>query len=199
MDNKLIQVAKYLNDCVIDVCESHDDGRVNSITDENTIIDILEEQYGKSNIIRPEAREWYDVKIFGHPINIKSSNCTTNDNFSSKKSLLYALTQLSKDEIDNCRTWQDFQNLIRDEGKEENHRDFYIIVLNKKTNEVYLESLKTLKTITPNGSNIPFQVNWEKNKKPVIRTHKEAYDFLIGTYKKSIEKKLKAFDGYETL
>ena len=43
---KLVEAVHYLNQLTIQVSESHEDGRVNSIDDEDTIIDLLIERYG---------------------------------------------------------------------------------------------------------------------------------------------------------
>ena len=70
---------------------------------------------------------------------------------------------------------------------------------NKTTNEVMLQGLKTLTKLTPNGNNLLFQINWSKNKTIINRTHKEAYDFIVGAYKESVRKKVSVHAGYETL
>ena len=199
MPKELRDAVKFLNETNIVLCEEHEDGRYNSTIDEDTIIDLLEEKYGKENIERPPARWWWDVRVFGFPVNIKSSTFVTADNFSSKQAVLYALTDLTEDEIVRVKNFQTFQKLLKERGKKENNRDYYCIVLNKITNEVHLTSLKTLYVLTPNGNNLLFQVNWGKNIIPVIRTHSEAYDFLVGAYKKSVEKKVSVHEGYETL
>ena len=43
---ELVEVVEYLNTLTIAVSENHEDGRVNSIDDEDTIIDLLVEKYG---------------------------------------------------------------------------------------------------------------------------------------------------------
>ena len=121
-------------------------------------------------------------------VDIKSSTFTTADNFSSKQAVLYALTDLTEDEIGRVKDFQTFQKLLKERGKKENDRDYYIIAVNKITNEVHLLSLKTLYELTPNGNNLLFQVNWGKNTNPVMRTHSDAYDFLVDAYKKSVQK-----------
>tara|TARA_R100001510_G_C7576064_1_gene150738 strand:+ start:89 stop:682 length:594 start_codon:yes stop_codon:yes gene_type:complete len=193
---KLIEATEYLNTLTIAVSENHEDGRVNSIDDEDTIIDLLVEKYG-DNIEKPKARCWWDVKIFGHPLNIKSSNFKSGDNFSSKLALLYALTDIPEEEI-KANSWKSFQEKLK-EHKGENNRDYYIIVLSKVDGKVYLQSLKSLRKINSNGNNLPFQVNWGNNTEPVERTYLQAYDFLIECYKESVRKKITSHDGFEEL
>lgn len=202
MPTKLIEILKFLNSITVDVCEEHEDGRVNSITDEDTIIDKLIEKYGKENIVKPKARCWWDVKIFGYYFNIKSSKYgDASDNFSSKGAILYALTDLPIEEVDkmnNCR-WKKFQDKLLKHSGKENNRDYYIFSLNKVTNEVHLTSLKSLNKLTTNGSNLPFQIKWANNTERVERTYRQAYDFLVGSYKESVRKKITAHDGFEQL
>jgi len=193
---ELVEVVEYLNTLTIAVSENHEDGRVNSIDDEDTIIDLLVEKYG-DNIEKPKARCWWDVKIFGHPLNIKSSNFKSGDNFSSKLALLYALTDIPEGEI-KANSWKSFQEKLK-EHKGENNRDYYIIVLSKLDGKVYLQSLKSLRKINSNGNNLPFQVNWGNNTEPVERTYLQAYNFLIECYKESVRKKITSHDGYEEL
>ena len=56
MITKLLEVVSFLNSTSIAVSEGHEDGRVNSIADEDTIIDLLIEEYGSENIIKPPPR-----------------------------------------------------------------------------------------------------------------------------------------------
>ena len=193
---ELVEAVEYLNTLIIAISENHEDGRVNSIDDEDTIIDLLIERYG-DNVEKPKARCWWDLKLFGYPINIKSSNFKSGDNFSSKLALLYALTDIPEGEI-KANSWKSFQEKLK-EHKGENNRDYYIIVLSKLDGKVYLQSLKSLRKINSNGNNLPFQVNWGNNTEPVERTYLQAYDFLIECYKESVRKKITSHDGFEEL
>ena len=81
---ELTESVEYLSGLVT-INEDHEDACVNSIADEETVISLLEEKYG-DNVQRPKAREFFDVRLFGHPIQIKSSSYSkgASDNFSSK-------------------------------------------------------------------------------------------------------------------
>lgn len=195
----LVEVVEFLNDITISVSEKHGDGRVNSIDDEDTIIDLLIEKYGSENVEKPVERNWWDVKVFGYPLNIKSSKYgSAADNFSSKAAILYALTDLPEDKV-NVQSWKKFQDALKNHSSNDNNRDYYIFSLNKVTNEVHLTSLKTLNKLTPNGNNLPFQIKWKDNIISVQRTHRQAYEFLVGCYKQSVLKKISAHDGYDAL
>ena len=199
MPTILQEVTNFLNSISIDVSEGHEDGRVNSIADEDTIIDLLIEKYGSENIIKPPPRCWWDVKIFGYYFNIKSSKYgSAADNFSSKAAILYALTDLSEDKL-NVSSWKKFQDALKTYGGKENNRDYYILSLNKVTNEVHLTSLKSLNKLTANGNNLPFQIKWADNTQPVQRDYGQSYDFLVGCYKESVRKKINSHDGFEQL
>ena len=195
---ELQNAVDYLNTLTINVSESHEDGRVNSIDDEDTIIDLLVEKFG-DNIETPPPRCWWDVKVFGYPLNIKSSKFgNAADNFSSKAAILYALTDLPEEEV-TCTSWKSFQNKLQMNSSQEKPRDYYIIVLDKTTNRVYLQSLKSLQKLTSNGNNLPFQIKWKDNTHPIERNYLQAYNFLIECYKQSVRKKISSHDGFENL
>lgn len=197
--HELIDAVNYL--CgIVTISENHEDGRVNSITDEDTVIDLLLEKYGEENVEKPSARCWWDVKLFGYYLNIKSSDFKkgASDNFSSKAAILYALTDLPEDKV-NVTSWAKFQDALKNHSGTENNRDYYIIVVDKGTRKVYLQSLKCLQKITPNGNNLPFQIKWKDNTQPVERNYGQAYEFLVECYKESVRRKINAHNGFEQL
>jgi hypothetical protein len=197
----LVEVVAYLNSVDIPISKKRD-GRLASTEDEDTVFDLLVKKFGIENVIRePKTRWWWDYNIFGNVINFKSSTYCSADNFSSKGAILYALTNLPDKEIDKMNScgWKKFQSTLKNNYKEGNDKDYHIISLNKITNEVHLSSLKTLDKIVPNGSNLPFQIKWGDNLKSVQRTDKEAYEFLVECYKKSVFQKINAHDGFEDL
>jgi hypothetical protein len=195
----LEDVGSFLNEVDIPVCTRHSDGRLNSAEDETTIIRILQDEYDEENIIEGVVRHWWDVKIFGYPVNIKSSAFKTADNFSAKGAVLYSVTNITEEEITKINSFPDFEGELRKSKGEDNNRDYYCLVLNKTTNEVLMQGLKTLTKLTPNGNNLLFQINWSKNKEIIERSDKEGYEFLIGAYKESVSKKVGIHEGYETL
>jgi hypothetical protein len=196
---ELQQAASYLSGKVT-VCENHEDGRVNSITDEATVIQLLKDKFGAA-VEEPKAREWWDVKLWRHPVNIKSSSYSKGaaDNFSSKAAVLWALTTLTEKQVAKVRTWKAFQTALFTSANGENNRDYYIITVNKDNSTVHLTSLRSLQKLTPNGNNLPFQIQWKNNTQPVQRTYQEAYNFVIGAYKQSVQKKVSVHSGWEQL
>ena len=160
----LSEVVEYLNSVDIEISEAHTDGRINSIFDEGAVVRILQKKYGEENIIDGEDRYWWDYKIYGYPVQFKSSGFKGADNWSSKAGILYALTDLPEEDC-NIVPWAKFQETLKLNSSQLNPRDYHIIVLNKVTNEVYLTSLKSLNTLTSNGNNLPFQIKWKDNVK----------------------------------
>jgi hypothetical protein len=194
----LVEAAALLSNA-IECCTNHLDGRVNSVQDEETMIEFLESKYGEA-VERPKPRDWWDVKLFGYPLQIKSSDFSkkASDNFSSKAAILYALTYLPENKV-NVQKWGEFEKALLNYTDVENERDYYILIFDKESRKVYLNSLKSLNKLTPNGSNLPFQIKWTDNINPVSRSHKEAYDLIVGAYKKSVMAKINAHPFVEAL
>ena len=187
---ELVAAVTYLSGLVT-ICEDHEDGRVNSITDEETVISLLEDKYGTENVERPTARQFFDVRLFGYPVQIKSSSYSRGaaDNFSSKAAILYALTTLTESEVISVRGWEKFESALLTNSRD-NGRDYYIISVNKDDSSVHLTSLKSLEKLTSNGNNLPFQIQWKNNTTPVSRSYDDAYQFLVSAYKLSVQKKV---------
>ena len=201
LPQELLEVADYL--CGrIEPCTLHEDGRRNSQEDEDNTIPLLIEKYGEENVEVPPARHWWDVRLFGkYCINIKSSDFSNSaaDNFSSKAAILYAFTDIPEAEIRKAVGWSSFQSALLGNRSDTNNRDYYLLVIDKKTKDVRLQSLKSLNKLTSNGSNLPFQVNWSEKLQPVKRTGPDAWSFVIGAYKDSVRKKVTVHSGFENL
>jgi len=175
------------------------DGRINSIKDEETIIKFLKDKLGDDRIEEPPPRCWYDIKIDGEPIQIKSSSGKT-DNWSSAGALLWCLTDMSYDEIGNNPKAPSVHKIIGKKAKTINPdskpRGMRIILLDKNSGKLSLHRLEGLSHLVPNGNNLPFQVPWKKilSEKPKIRNQKEAYSFVIGKWNESITKRMNQYD-----
>ena len=189
LPKELLEVADYL--CGrIDPCMLHEDGRRNSQEDEDNIMSVLTAKYGEENVEVPPDRHWWDVRLFGkYCINIKSSDFSNSaaDNFSSKAAIRKTVG------------WSSFQSTLQGNRSDTNNRDYYLLVIDKKTKDVRLQSLKSLNKLTSNGSNLPFQVNWSENLQPVKRTGQDAWSFVVGAYKDSVRKKVTVHSGFENL
>ena len=72
--------------------------------------------------------------------------------------------------------------------------DYYFLVVNKNNHsDAYWTSLKRIKTLVPNGNNLPFQCDWASNREFSGRTEEEATKYLLKVYLTSWEKKVNGF------
>ena len=199
--SKLEQVEEYLNTVNVELSKRCSDGRRNSREDEDIIIKLLQDRFGKENIIDGKNRYWWDVKIFGYPTNIKTSKFANNaDNLNSFAGVLYAFSTIPEIEIGKKLTSQGFRRKIMGTRDVDNGRDYYLLVVNKTNSKVHLNSLKSLAHVTANGSNMPLQIMWKHNTVPVKRSHTEAYDFIVrGTIKKGALKAQEKWKDYDKL
>jgi len=199
--SELKKAQEFLDTINFDLCTKYSDGRRNSAEDEDIIIKLLQDEFGEENIIDGEDRFWWDVRIFGYYVNIKTSDFTkgASDNISSFAGILYAFTQISADEINKHPQSQKFINALLGTRDVDNNRDYYLLVVDKSTTNVYVSSVKSLAKITPNGNNLPFQINWSKNTVPVERTHGQAYDFVIECMNKGIKAQRAKWEGFDAL
>jgi len=197
--NNIIQFLKDERAKLV-LSKNSDDGRINSIQNEAEILELLETKF---KIEVPKVRAWYDFSITGKdnnwfPVNIKVTNTKGNDNLSSKLGLYYALTGKQPD-FKNEFGWDKFFTKLK-ENLVENNKDYYFLVVNKSENQdIFLNSLKQLKSLVPNGNNLPFQCHWNKNRIPQIRTFSESKKFLLESLGKSITLRAKVYIHFKEL
>ena len=173
LPNILYEMKSHLSCVDIKSCELSDDGRTNSCFDEDNIIKILIEKY-PDRIKKPDIRMWYDILIkdYKHgwlPVNIKTTTTLTSDNTGNLAMCVYAYTD---EELDLSKKYQNgpmskilIKNLNENKINYKSKKDYYFLVVNKNnTNEVIINSCKGISQLTPNSNNLPFQVNWSKNK-----------------------------------
>ena len=198
---KLIKELKKQN---INLTNYSGDGRINSIINEDEVIEVLLKIYKNIPIFKeikltlekqPKPRYWYDIIIknynndFYCPINIKVSNFSnsSSDNISSKEGLYFSLTGEVNEKCPN--TWGKYFELLSKNIKE-NDTDYFFIVVDKNiNNNIIFNSMKRLKTLTPNGNNLPFQCKWSENKEIVNRNFHESKDFLLNNLSLSVQKR----------
>lgn len=175
LPNFLYIIQEYLTKLQIKISKKTDDGRINSVMDEDTIIKKLQERF-PDRIIKPSKRMWFDILIFDltHkwlPVNIKSTTTTTNDNAGNLTMCAYAYTNIKID-LTRKNTYQNgtIAPLLLKALQEKNlnrniKKDYYFIVINKtNSKEIIINSLKGLSKLTPNINNLPFQIKWVDNK-----------------------------------
>lgn len=166
-------VQNYLSKQNYNFINLINDGRVNSNFDEDQIINLLIQKFG-NKIKRPAIRNWFDVGIYDNyygwlPVNIKSTTTSTSDNVGNLALCVHSYTNYN---LDLNSTYDNglmanilFDKLKKKEYNYKHKKDYYFLVLNKNNNqEIIINSVKGLTTITPNLNNLPFQVRWNKNK-----------------------------------
>ena len=169
----LQEVADYLSEYDFNLVSSGQDGRQHSSASETKIIQILQNsKYNQKwrvispNIERRDNRAWYDAKIGDYYVDIKISECTSNDNTNAKMAIYYFITgrEPGSTQVRESIFFRDMRNY---ESSSED-RDYYYLVINKnKLDDVFIVSLKGLKDAHPAHNNMPFQSNWDKCRIPV--------------------------------
>ena len=168
-------IKEYLKSNAIHFSTQNEDGRINSCIDEDTVIKLLIEKFC-NKIKKPKIRMWYDILAFDYmygwvPINIKTTTTITSDNTGNLAMCVYAYTDeildIHKDKSYENGKMSDilFNKLKNKKYNTNNKKDYYFIVLNKTdASDIIVNSVKGLTLLTPNINNLPFQVNWGKNR-----------------------------------
>lgn len=172
LPNSLLTIKKILQERTIKLCETSNDGRINSCMDEDEIIRILLEEL-PNRIYKPKARMWYDILVLDFqygwlPVNIKSTTTLTSDNTGNLAMCVYSYTN---EPLDLYKTYQNgrmskilIEKLKKKEYNYNNKKDYYFVVVNKENcKDIIVNSVKGLTELTPNINNLPFQVCWNKN------------------------------------
>lgn len=181
-------ICSYLRATNLNLSCITSDGRLNAAINEDEIISIIERQF---DILKPRARAWYDFAIEQDglfiPINIKVTDTTHADNLNCKLGLYYALTGRIPSFQNEIGWLPYFEELHKNFGYDKSH-DYYFLIVNKSnTEDVFCTTLKSLKTLQPNGNNLPFQSRWRDNREPQIRSFEAAADMLLKTLGQSIK------------
>jgi hypothetical protein len=171
----MYKIKTYLISQKFQFSNSNEDGRINSCVDEDEIIKLLIQNFN-DKIKKPKIRMWYDILAFDYmygwiPINIKTTTTLTSDNTGNLTMCVYAYTDELLD-INSDKSYENgkmstilFNKLKNKKYNTNNKKDYYFIVLNKNnSSDIIINSVKGLTVLTPNINNLPFQVNWSKNK-----------------------------------
>lgn len=168
---QLNEIAEFLKTNPYHLSQPLQDGRLNSSINEEEILNTIKDYFP---IQLPKAREWWDFSfeendIF-YPVNIKTTTTKTADNLNCKLGIYYALCGLVP-EFNNEIAWEKyFQKLHKDLGKNTD-RDYYFLIINKNDpKDIFINSLKGIQTLQPNGNNLPFQCKWVTTEKSFKET-----------------------------
>ncbi|WP_211163242.1 hypothetical protein [Aromatoleum diolicum] len=141
----------------------------------------------------PDGRVWM-------PINLKVSNLQGDDNVASKAGLFYAMTGL-RPTNSAIRNWDVFcENLATHLRRENCASDYYFLVVEKSAagvGRVFWTSLLHLRSVTPNGSNPPFQACWRQNIERSDRARSEAVDYLLNVVGQTFVLRAKALQSFK--
>ena len=178
------------------------DGRLDSAESEDTVIQHLQELFQDSDICveKAPARYWYDIAFKceeqTYYANIKITSGTQADNISSKLGLFYALTGILPTDVKdvNLNHWGPYNRKLLANLNYNCDADYYFIVYFKDSESFLVTSLKRIQTLTPNGSNLPFQCKWSENDVFSTRTSEEQSKYLMDTYYDSCLKKVAGFE-----
>ena len=146
--------------------DSNDDGRINSLLDEEYNLKNASKVFDDLEIYPP--RLFADFKLYD-PFNWKSTNTNTADNCSAKLSIVYSFCGVDEKDLIKYQGWKKFWAKVAEfkdytaEQFEEIYRPYYFLIQNKITGKVFINELSTLTKLTPNGNNLPFQIKWDDN------------------------------------
>ena len=173
LPNSLLTIKKILQEQTIKLCETSNDGRINSSIDEDEIKRILSEEL-PNRIYIPKIRMWYDILVLDFqygwlPINIKSTTTLTSDNTGNLAMCVYSYTDEPLDLYEKYQNGIASKILIEKLKKKEynynNKKDYYFVVVNKRNcKDIIVNSVKGLTELSQNINNLPFQVCWDKNR-----------------------------------
>ncbi len=183
---QLNEIAEFLKTNPYHLSQPLQDGHLNSSINEEEILNTIKHSFP---IQLPKAREWWDFSfkkndIF-YPVNITTTK--TADNLNGKLGIYYALCGLLP-EFNNEIAWEKyFQKLHKDLGKNTN-RDYYFLIINKNDpKDIFINSLKGIQTLQPNGNNLPFQCKWDNNREIVQRNFIESKNFILSALAESVK------------
>jgi hypothetical protein len=197
---ELTNIVAFLKKEKVNLSAKFSDGRINASINEDEIIKSLKK---KIDIIVPKARAWYDfaveTKSNFFPVNIKVTDTTHADNLNCKLGIYYALTGLLPDFPNETNWLSYFEKLKENLGKNED-KDYYFLIVNKTDKQdVFINTLKSLCKLQPNGNNLPFQCKWDENREIVSRDFKKSEKFILSTFGDSIKLRAEIYFNFKKL
>lgn len=177
---------------------SHD-GRVNSILDETNAITFIKNNIQVDNFEIAPARHWYDIAITYQgqwfPINIKITTGDSADNASSKAGMYYALTGIDPSKPNmGVAGYEKFNKALYTHFASTTNTDYYFLVIFKNTGKILFTSLKHVDKLTINPRNLPYQIKWNDNLQPTLRTEEEQSKYIMNTFITAFKQQLKGVE-----
>lgn len=216
INNEMKLLAEYITTKSIDMSSIEgEDGRITSAVKEADVLEVIKEYYkDKENIELdvPKIRNWYDYAIViknAHsqeifvPVNIKLPKLTSNsgDNSSSIDGLVWTFYN-DTEGIKGSGKWSNMKKII--DKYDESHisrveNDYYYLVIDKEnSNTVFFNSIKQITEVKKNSNNLPFQIVWKNNMKPIINQDAlSAYVKTFGKFVEGVYELQKRIDAFE--
>lgn len=196
----LNDICQYLIDTNVKLSTQFADGRINASINED---ELIKEIIAKFDIQVPKSRAWYDFSIEDkegfYPVNIKITDTTHADNLNCKLGIYYALTGLLP-HFPNETNWLNYFEQLKEKIGANENKDYYFLVFNKKDpTDIFVNSLKGLEVLQPNGNNLPFQCKWVVNKKYTNRSFQQAADFILSTFGASIKLRSEIYFNFKKI
>lgn len=143
-----------------------------------------------------DKASFYDIKLKYNNrsifINIKITNMgSKGDNSSGWGPICYLLTgkESNSSKKDLSKIMKEIlEKIKKNEYKIDNSLNYYFLVINKNTCEIFVNSLKTIKEFSSNPANPPYQINWTKNKEPDFQVINKNSLLFLKDAKKSLDK-----------
>jgi len=172
------------------------EGRVASLVDEETITEWINghSKWNKYYIEVPARKpgDFYLKDVENnliHVINIKTTKGTT-DNATSMVGFIYALTDLTIEELPSFATEKTLLEYVKKRGVDNPFKDYYYLTFNKNNmNDVFIRGSKQIVNWSANPSN-KLQINWAKEWKSEYPnySYEESKNNIIGGLKKVWDK-----------
>lgn len=200
---ELVGVADWLARKKVRLIQGNENQRIDSAKNHVLILDKLAEQ--RQFAISPSANPsdgWYSFEIACSEgallqVKIKVSSFSRADNLNCKLGIYHALTG-QRPEFTDKIGWDRYFQLLKHNLDRDCDEDFYFLVVNRNdTSDVFCNSLKGITTLRSNGSNLPFQCNWNDNRKPNQRSNPEATQYILGALRESARLRAEMYHGYE--
>ena len=149
------------------------DKRNDSSLAEDKIIEYLENHSDNIQYISAPIREWYDVKIIDkinnleYYVNIKSPGTINSKGdcaSSAIESVGYVLTGISPENVKYSKDWKKYFKWLSENINPNNKEDYwYLVVPKEDIKKTFVNSMRGLSVLQPNGNGLPFQIAWSKN------------------------------------
>ena len=188
----LNDIVDFLQSAKFEISENIEgEGRGGSLKDEGTIKRLLMSNSKFAPYIRDvPPRQLGDMLVqdqdtlLWHPVNIKTTGGAASDNATSKLGFLFALTDITYDELPGSMGWKKFEQLINERKVDNPSKDYWFLCVDKNdTSKVMIRGAKQINCWGENANpgNL-LQISWaeEKMLPPKVRSWEEAHDSLVG-------------------